>query len=312
MREQYGPWDYLKILKKKEDMIVIKPHEEILKQYEDSPITSEFVKDIRRKSLEGIRQEREESLKEKLSDLISAISTERRRNIQKQIAVGELLLKDVNATLRKAEYPYSGYVIIINEGLTQFFYDMTKLILSRAATFPDLERLKPTIKPILSFDEVVLLTRQLLTSYHEGRVPELPKGKVVIKDERLYLLEYLYVYAVLFVISHELAHFLHYHLDQSHTKEQEFEADETGFTILLNYVYGKRDDVEIMKAVAGAELVLHCIELVEKTGKLESSTHPPAEERINRLRKKFEFPKIYYNMFDSFVTLSRDILKKVK
>jgi len=310
MREQYGPWDYLKELKKEEDIIEVELPEEFLnKLYEDSPIISEIIKDRKK-----IKRDRDTMLEGMFNELISAISMERKRNIQEQIAIGELLLKGINATLRKAEDNYRGYVIIINRGLTTFFYNMTKLILAMAATFPELERCKPTIKPILSFDEVVSLSRHLLTLYHEGKVPELPVGKVVIKNERLNLLASLEVYAIFFVISHELAHFLHNHLDQLHmdTKDKEFEADETGFTILLNHVYGKRDDVEIMKAVAGSQLVLHYIEFVEKTGRFESSTHPPAEERINRLRERFEFSKIYYDMFDAFVTLSRDILKKVK
>jgi hypothetical protein len=245
------------------------------------------------------------------NELISVVSMERRRNIQEQIAVGELLLKDANATLRKAEGNYRGYVIIINRGLITFFYNMTKLLLARAATLPESERNKPTIKPILSFDEVVSLSRHLFTLYHEGKVPELPVGKVVVKDERFNLLASLEIYAILFVISHELAHFLHNHLDQLQTKNHEFEADETGFTILLNHVYGKGDDFEIMRAIAATEITLHYIELIEKTSRFKSSTHPPAEERINRLREKFEFPKTYYDMFDTMVTLSRNIFEKV-
>ncbi|MCJ7570304.1 MAG: hypothetical protein MUO82_00280, partial [Candidatus Thermoplasmatota archaeon] len=75
---------------------------------------------------------------------------------------------------------------------------------------------------------------------------------------------------------------------------------------------GKGDDAEIMKAIAATEITLHYIELIEKTSRFKSSTHPPAEERINRLRERFEFPKTYYDMFDAIVALSRIIFEKVK
>jgi len=309
MNKHFGPKEYLETLKQTENLIAVAyPWELIDKIYGDSPLTRALIQSLKNK-----KPDRKSYCEPIFNDLVSGLSSAMQHQILEQVAIGELLLRDVNATLRKAEGQYSGFVIIVNRGLTTFFYTLTKLILARVGTFPEWERFEqPVLRPVIEFDQVVSLVHQLVKLYHEGKIPELPLEETALKDERLYLLASLQWYAVSFVVAHELGHYLNRHLDRTHSRDQEFSADETGFIVLLNCIYRKRDDIEIMKAIAGVVLALHYIEVLETTSGSRSYNHPPGARRIDRLRERFNFPGIYYNMADSFVSVSRDILKRLR
>ena len=305
-----SPKEYLKKLKEEENMVEVEDLE-VLNVLKKIVIYKEII-EYHASVKDSHESRRDKFLNQLLNDLISEMST----TPQSETVVAELLLREINARVidleRETKGKYYGYVIALNRGLLTFFYSLTKLILCRAAVFPGLEKdpsLKSPIRPILSSDSVESLIKRLIDIYLRGGIPELPPGEVIIKDERLYLLGSLYLYAAMFVLSHELAHLLLNHLEVTHTKTQEFEADEAGFAILLNYLYAKKDDFEIMKAIASVQITFLYLNFIEKIGRFKSGTHPPAEKRMYQLREKNRFPKIYYEMFDAISTLSRKILK---
>lgn len=306
-----GPRDYLKKLRKTEDMILGDIPSEVLNILIDIPFYREIYKEILQK---GKNSNRDEFFNRLFQDLISKMGTIRTR----EIVVGELLLREVNACVinleKETKGEYSGYIIVLNRGLFLLFYSLTKLILARSATFPDLdlEEIYPHLETIISSDKAESLIKRVINDYLKGGIPQLAPGEVIIHDERLNLFGILYIYSVMFIISHELAHLLLHDLDDTPNESKEFEADEAGFIILLNYIYEKGDDSELMKAIASTEITLHYFELIEKIGTFKSTTHPSAEKRISRLRERFEFPRIYYDLPNSMITLSREILEKIK
>jgi len=292
----------------------------------------------------------------------SGISGESKKEIHRQIAVGELFLRKMNAfcgtpgqychTFWKRFGPicgqklyenlkdcpchiceeYEGNIIGINRGLFMLFHNVIELLLA----FPTIVIAYTTgeeveaFEPLLSEEDIASSIYQVVKLEIKGEIPNFPP-RAIFKDERINLLAFLSGYAYLFVITHELSHFL---LERicgrplmplelenekmefslwTERKEKEFECDETGFAILLNHVYSMIDDFEIMKAIAGVEILFLVFELCERIGKYPPSlTHPSAKARTERLRQKYKFPDRYYVISDAFISLwENTILKEI-
>jgi len=302
MSAHWGPREYLEHLKRTEELVKVEPDEQyIRKLYHDNPFMRELMLDLL-KNRDGVHY-----CVTIFEELVSGFSVSMQSAIRSQVAIGELLLMGVNATLRKAESPYDGYVIVINQGLASFFYMLTSLVLKRAATLPYLKGFDLEIQPSMELDQVVARARQLMRLYHEGKLPALPIQQVADRDERVYLLASLQWYIIMFVVAHELGHFLNRQRSLMNAHDQEFDADEVGFTLLLNCAYGKRDDLELRKAIAGAGLALQYIDWIEAGNGAGSISHPSAARRIAWLREKFKFPEGYYEILDPVVALLAEI-----
>jgi len=306
MNAHLGPQEYLQKLRQTEEMVEIEPDEESIRQlFRDNPFMRELMLDIH-KNRDGVHY-----CVAIFDELVSELSAPLQNRIRSQVAIGEMQWIGVNATLRKAVSPYEGYVIVINQGLASFFFMLTNLALKRAATLPYLKGFELEIRPSMEFAQVAALVKRLLALYHEGKLPMLPVQEISDRDERVYLLASLQWYVIMFVVAHELGHFLNQRGISGNPYDQEFDADETGFTLLLNSAYGKRDDLELRKAIAGAGLALHYIEMLEASHGRISSTHPPAEKRIARLREKFQFPEVCYEILGPMESLLGEIKQAV-
>jgi hypothetical protein len=308
MKQAKSPNEYLEKLRKTEDIHVIyKSPEDIRRIYGDNP-DAQYLIDL-------AKEKRDISYPQRLfDDIITGLPAQERARVRNEIAFGELLFRSVNATVRKAEDGYNGYVIVINRGLTSTFFHFTKAILARTATIKDsyLERaynLKALSPCCGDYQVVADLIIDTLRRYHEGEFPEPPlKQRQLLLDEpRRRLLSALHENSVSFVISHELGHFFCGHMDQPPSKEHEFEADFAAMSVLLNKAYKLDDDRMIAMAIAGSLLALVYIEMIEKTGDIRCPFHPSAQKRIDKIRETFKFNSYYFEMADPLVKLARDI-----
>ncbi|MEW6680769.1 MAG: ImmA/IrrE family metallo-endopeptidase, partial [bacterium] len=276
-----------------------------------------------------------------LDTVTSKMATELKDRILNQVAFANFSIWNANAFcalpihFRKIVGPvcedYTGYIIGIHNGLFILFHNIFKLIITRVtgSYWGGIDRgtLSQTILP---YEEVVSSIYQVIKFEKEGVVTDFLAASrplnVKFNDERENLFTALEGYSWLFVIGHELAHFLLDHLKDSKLmeikienetieafhwaddKEKEFEADNLGFAILLNYIYSARDDTEIGKAITATEIALSILDLRRKVGKSYTSrTHPSPEQRIHHLRQRFDFPRRYYELSDGMLSLSRSI-----
>lgn len=96
-----------------------------------------------------------------------------------------------------------------------------------------------------------------------------------------------------FVIAHELAHIRLGHVDGTSAtvdlaREHEFEADGAGLAWLVNLAVAK-PELGTDSLYAGIELFLESLDLLETFGwSIPSATHPPAVERLDRIRAMAE------------------------
>lgn len=240
-------------------------------------------------------------------ELVGTLSKPMQERVAHELAFGEMLVSEANAGLRRAGSGYDGAVIVINRGLTSLFYHLTKLLLTRVETFDRPGELGPQLAPTMSFEETIALVRKLLAQYHVERKTDLALGTVVISDERVNLLAGLQHASISFVVAHELAHFILDHLDREHTIEDEFEADECGFALILNWLYGVRSDVQVLHGVAGTWLSLHYLEMIEKNKTVVRHSHPAASVRYERLNELYRIPEAYRGLATPICTMAKHL-----
>jgi hypothetical protein len=300
---------------------------------------------------------RDEWLQSMLDIIISGINGESKRKINRQIAIGEFLLKKANACCGtpsqychafwkksgplcgKKKYRefhccpcqvceiYDGYVIGLNCGLFMLYHNIIELILSRC-TYSGFYEHETLGRPLLSYEDVISSIYEVVELEIQGKIPTLP-AKAIFKDDRIIYLSFISSCAYLFVIAHELSHFLLGHVTQSPitslnledetieafvwtgNQEKEFKADQLGFAMLLNPFY-LTSDFMIMFAIAGAETMFLAFDLCETLAMLPTSkTHPPAKERISQLRQSYKFPERYYELSDAIVTMGKNIVDDI-
>lgn len=292
-----GPQEYLAWLRRTEDLRAVKlSQEEIRRTFGDS-------------YLHSILKEGSDEAKPipythlAYNRICSSLPLADQQRLSSQVVFGELLLRGVNAEIRQAPGGYSGFVIIVNVGLTTLWYHLTKIILARTAVFPSMRDWGVTAEVLAEVEVVAQAVRQLFARYRVGQVAELPKGTMLLDRERYNLLSHLQWHSVSFVVAHEIGHFLCSHFASEREKRLEFEADLAAMAIVANLAITQGDDWELMYAVAGGLLTLKYIEMLESAdaSALASDTHPPAKERIQKIRQSFAFNDQIYGPGMSFL-----------
>jgi hypothetical protein len=302
MIEQKSPKEFLKILQHDQDIIKKAVPKDVLNDlYGESAVRSWQL------SFDEEQYDADARLQCILTDITAVIAEPARSHIRNNVAIGETLLREVNASIRKCASGYRGYVITINAGLDTLFYTFTKLLMTIAESKHPIGKFD--FKPLMNKDGLTTRLQQLIDLYHQNAVATLPVGDILVKDERVGMIAFLYSYCRSFVILHELGHYLHKHLEKDHSVNQEYEADKSAFSMLLNYVYRERDDWVIYKAIAGAFIALQYLAFLEKRYPNINAIHPTADRRVESLRKSFSFPDKYYELADGLVELCNLLLK---
>jgi len=292
----------------------------------------------------------------------SSIIGESAQRINQQLAFGELRLKIANASCgtpaqychafwdrcgpicQKREYGdlpscpcstctrWDGSIIVLHTGIRRLIHIVVESFLGcvhmkTAYTSGDEVA---HFSPQISQDEAARTIHDVVNRVRNGGDPSAPP-KVVFKDGRFHFLGHISSYAHLFIIAHEMAHFLLSHgrkhaittnsarstdvesFAWSKTQEQEFEADQIGFALVLNINgWGMGHDVALMLAVAGAEVVFYIFQMCERIGRNPPSMkHPPASDRVLRLREKYQLPDRYYEISNTITTIGNDILSEI-
>ncbi len=329
----------------------------------DSPIYEKLKFDLDNNPI--ARMKWQERLQVMFDLITSGISGESIRKIHQKVAFGEFLLKNANACCGTPEQycsafweefgalcgsgnyvgikhcpcqvceEYEGVVIGIHRGLFVLFPNVIGFLLAAPKWMPSpsdiiLKDVGDTFEPFLQREEVISSIYQVVKIQTQGGIINL-LPKVLFKDGRIAMLMALSFYAHLFVMSHELSHFLLGHTTEApmtqlelegqtiksfawtNDQKREFQADATGFAIFLNYIYSMGNDLQIMDSIAGVEIVFLICELCEKIGRNPPSmTHPPAKDRRLQLRKKHRFPGNYYGFSDSVVSVGESILEDIE
>ncbi len=293
-----GPADYITYLQKKQVVTVVRASEEEVKRLRDQlniPIGT--ASDEARKSYPHTIYE----------SVVSALPLQERTMVNNNVAFGELLISDVNASLRKSGDGYSGFVIILNRGLADLFYHTTKVIVSLSGTEEHLSRAHgaATIQPLIQYDDGVQAISFLLKQYRNGGSPHLPFGRLPVDLPHAGLWSNLQHWAICFVIAHELGHFLAGHLSQPLSIEHEYEADAIAMSLVLNIANQTGQDMEIRVAITGCMLTLNYVEMLETAFPSPILSHPPARRRIERITEVFGYDKSYYEMADALDKMAK-------
>ncbi len=271
------------------------PSEEYESTYKDCP---EQLALARRRQPPG----RDDSmLQEMLNDLLEGMPLATRFLVTEQVAVGEFLTKDANAVLAKACPPHEGYALYVTRGWRTLLHSIGKALLLAAETTPGTFINSAPFTANGTDEEAQMHVNHLLAQLRRGQLPHVAPKELVLPDNKARFLALLNVYAVVFTLGHELGHLLLGHMESPMSQSHEFEADQAGFAMLLNWLYkrlpsGEMQDRHVEAAIAGAELVFAGMSLLEASGQLKSGTHPPMPDRFNSLRDAFTLSDAVYQL----------------
>lgn len=227
---------------------------------------------------------------------------------------------------------FRGVIIGIHSGLFMLLHNAVELAL--ASTDVEVSYRTGDVvskhRKLLPPSEAISSFYSLLVKERDGEIPALPP-MVTLDRPRRNILILVEIYGSMFVLAHELAHFLLHHVPTqdlglceigqadgishrwSRSQEEEFRADETAFALLLNTNWC-RSDFAIMCAIAGTEAIFWVLELRERI--VQSSrnpSHPDAKSRGSNLRKKFQWPESYYCIANTVVSCGEhDLWEGVK
>ncbi|GEM_PF-2403824 len=243
----------------------------------------------------------DELLQGVVRDLLGGMPWEIQDFVRAQVAVGELLTKEPNACLADSRDGYRGFVLTVNKGWRTLLHSIGKVLLMTAETKPGTYAGTAPFRADGSDDEAVVHVVTLLRQIQSNKMPHIPPSSLVLPDDKMWFLGLLHERAVGYTLAHELAHLLCDHLVQTHSPEQEFEADLVGFAMLLNWLAkdlrsGELRDVDLEAAITGAELVFVCLQLREDVGTGTRRTHPPMADRFNALREAFALSDAVYEL----------------
>ena len=225
-----------------------------------------------------------------MEDLLSGLPPTTHQFVSRQVAAGELLSVRADAAIRIAEAPYRGYALVVHRGLRVLLRSLGKVLLVTSETTPNTYVGPAPISPRGTDDDAVQFLKQVMASVKKKELPRLSPRDVSLQDGTLTLAGFLEVYGVAFVVGHELGHFLLGHLRKNHDEILEIEADRAGLSLMLNWVLkGLRAkqlrDHHIAAALAGAELALVCLRILEDLGLTDTKYHPSMARRFATLRE---------------------------
>jgi hypothetical protein len=182
-----------------------------------------------------------------------------------------------------------GWAILVSEGLFGFFKDLLNLIFSGVLFENGLVSVKQT-----PFESDSKRLAEILGSYIETGIPSVGITHK-LHEGQLRLCEAVYESGIEFILFHELMHVMKGHHEAAagravkttllqeavHNHREEFEADKLGFALLLRTWKGRHEI-----AFTGTSLLLQSLMLLERYPSLLQvrRTHPPAAERLLRLR----------------------------
>ena len=237
-----------------------------------------------------------------LKDLAGPLGERNKAIPIEDVAVGELQTLDANACC--VEVPAGGYVILINTGLMILVY---KLIKSFASMIQFNRAYGRTsigfFEGYHTLEEIAEYTHQTIGTY---LLYNAPVGRMLpvasLSRDQMDVTAALLHFAELFVLAHEFGHIMEGHLSRAKKlkvmlkKEeisvfrpewnQEHEADVYGLGLILEKVQNRKNSSLVRaSACAGPDLLLTIFDLIEKIGKINPTSHPPANLRRLNLRK---------------------------
>lgn len=255
------------------------------------------------------------------SDNINKILKENNVHISNDIVVGTLPINELNAFV--CPFPNGQMLLVLNEGLIQFFYLMGRVI---ASFFNKSGEDKETSE--FDFDKEVILenlknkkvghNKFIETLFLYFTYKDLDISNIYFeKDENKELSGVLYDNAELFVVAHEYSHILLDHLSPDKKCEKRFLDEESSlYQIDRNWEDEFYADSLALQAVLahnrnkingwfigymGVELCLSCLDIIEKfkNTKIRNS-HPFAEMRRRNIRNclKKLLPEHYKEIID--------------
>lgn len=185
--------------------------------------------------------------------------------------------------------PDAGWAILVSEALFGFFKDIVNLTISGISFEND--RMRVNQVPV---DPQTKLLSKLLGGFLELGVPSVAFDPQ-LNEQQLGFCRAAYEAGIEFVLLHELMHVMRGHHEAArgravkttllqeavHNHREEFEADLLAFGLLLR-TWPRRRAI----AFAGASLLLQSLMLLERYPSYIQArrTHPPAAERLLRLR----------------------------
>lgn len=193
----------------------------------------------------------------------------------------------------------TGWAILVSEALFGFFKDIVNLTISGVSFEND--RMRIDQMPV---DPHTKHLSKLLGGLLELGVPSVA-FRPQLDEQQLDFCRAVYEAGMEFALLHELVHVMRGHHEAArgraakttilqeavHNHREEFEADKLGFAFLLGTWPGRG-----AIAFAGASLLLQSLMLIERYPSYIQArrTHPPAAERLLRLRS--DAPKVFLNL----------------
>jgi len=239
------------------------------------------------------------------AQIFECLPADKGKLVHDSVAIGPLFSGNVNATIIRSMD--DKYAVLINEGLMILIHKVLKLY--SAMKRPDLVTYLPSGQPItLTSHNLRHMLSELFRTYRDSG---LPSGALIGIDESL---EWSYgimrTLAQLFVLSHEIGHFLNGDLadrdaflpfmgrkDLRRFRENvshraELDADITGFEIVLNCTRKWHNDIDEQRTQDFHQLsFLSVIQLFDIPGAIgageDSTSHPSVVTRVVNLAGHF-------------------------
>lgn len=238
-----------------------------------------------------------------------------------------------------------GYVILINEGLSDLIHYFTTLLTATMISVDFDESGSPihgseSEEPKLSLDEAAIRLKRLIHQYAESKnsVAMTDMTAVELGDVSLRNLQSLLsVFAQMFVQAHEIAHAMMGHLDRSGQRilavrgsdkpikvqnlswKEEYEADIGALVLIIDFIKKKTSDkdfqVSITSALAGPVVFFRLAHLIENVSDVREQTHPPTSMRerkiLDELRKK-NYPESAFQLAEAVKHLSNRLSEHIE
>lgn len=242
-----------------------------------------------------------------LEEACESLPVESARNIQANVAIGELPLSDANASCRFG--PSGEVAILLNSGLITLFLMLSKLLAARTTIVGPPHELGDHPEPVLDAEDATNKFKQVVMTYVEGRPLHFPWVLVgPLGSKRVDFVGILFHHAVSFVVGHELAHYVLGHTAEDRTqKEVEYQADLWSYKALMKRVIERQSDIEIMRAIAGTELMLEFLGFIDAS-RADSMSHPSGANRILHLRESVQFHEGVYQVSNTMRQASQSLL----
>ncbi|MDD2496933.1 MAG: hypothetical protein PHY90_02180 [Desulfitobacteriaceae bacterium] len=230
-----------------------------------------------------------------IDEVVPVLSTEMKERLFQEVAFGVVSTKDFNATCVKSAD--NKYAVLVNKGLLMFLSKTGKIDMV-INTLKLVENCSEKKDGKVTYQDLCSYQSRLVRSYRQFG---LPQGPIMSIDESLQITyeKVLFIWQ-LFVLCHELAHYLNHDFDKilvdpqkvpwllagERNYNREFEADKKAFYLVTETIkrkYGYNTDQRFILIVL-ARLFKH-ISLISDDK--ASVYHPSGIERISRLRENY-------------------------